>query len=116
MVAKLELQLDCTLARYSNALLFGITHPSKIYPRYYTDTGRPDSASMDRLFNAREPESWLDSIQPVRTEYLFLQKELARLQEPAENAELDTNSGGNLRQNMMVNLEPTRGKPPPDPH
>src|SRR3546814_295653 len=92
MVAELELQLAGTLARYSNALLFGITNPSKIYPRYYTDTGRPDSASMDRLFNTREQESWIDSIHTVRPEYLFLPKNWHACRNRLKNQ--DRKSGG----------------------
>src|SRR3546814_14220939 len=70
--------------------------------------------SSDVCSSDLEPESWLDSIQPVRPEYLFLQKELARLQEPAENAAVDTTSGGTLRQTLVVNLERLRWKTQPD--
>ncbi len=75
-LADLELMAANSLINYSNALQFGVISPRRIYARYYTETKRPDSASMQRIFTLTDLKSYLDSIQPKDPQYLALQKAL----------------------------------------
>jgi hypothetical protein len=49
-LVELEMMTANSLINYSSALEFGAVSPKKIYARYYTDTKRPDSTSMQRVF------------------------------------------------------------------
>lgn len=75
-LARLELLSANSLINYSNALQFGIVSPKKIYGAYYTDTKRPDSSSVNRIFSINNLKEFLDSIQPRSAPYLALQKAL----------------------------------------
>ncbi|MCD0489272.1 L,D-transpeptidase family protein [Pedobacter sp. MC2016-14] len=75
-LADLEMMLANSLINYTNALQFGILSPRKIYANYYTETKRPDSASMMHVFAVRDVRGFLDSIQPKDGQYLALQKAL----------------------------------------
>jgi murein L,D-transpeptidase YcbB/YkuD len=75
-LADLEIMTANSLINYSNALEFGVISPRKIYARYYTETKRPDSSSMQRVFGVSDLKSYLDSIQPKDPQYLALQKAL----------------------------------------
>jgi murein L,D-transpeptidase YcbB/YkuD len=75
-LADLELMTANSLINYSNALEFGVISPRKIYARYYTETKRPDSASMLRVFAVKDLKSYLDSIQPKDPQYLAIQQAL----------------------------------------
>ncbi|WP_235985778.1 L,D-transpeptidase scaffold domain-containing protein [Mucilaginibacter segetis] len=75
-LAMLELLSANSLINYSNAMQFGIVSPRRIYARYYTETKRPDSASMSQIFHTADIKHYLDSIQPKDPQYLALQKML----------------------------------------
>lgn len=75
-IAELELTTANALITYSNALQYGMISPRKIYQRYYTETKRPDSAGMSRIFGIKDMRQYLDSIQPKDPQYLALQKAL----------------------------------------
>lgn len=77
IIAELELLTANSLIDYSNALKFGVISPRKIYASYYTETKRPDSASMMDVLQTNDLNSYLDSIQPKDAKYLALQKGLA---------------------------------------
>src|SRR5205823_12952672 len=53
-IAQLELATANSLINYSNALQFGIVSPRKIYARYFTETKRPDSTSMNAALNTKK--------------------------------------------------------------
>jgi murein L,D-transpeptidase YcbB/YkuD len=75
-IAQLEILTANSLINYSNALQYGMISPRKIYARYYTETKRPDSASMSKIFYIKNMKQYLDSIQPKDPQYLALQKAL----------------------------------------
>lgn len=75
-IALLEITTANSLINYSNALQYGILSPRKIYARYYTETKRPDSISMTKIFYIKDMKHYLDSIQPKDPQYLVLQKAL----------------------------------------
>ncbi|WP_374949458.1 L,D-transpeptidase family protein [Mucilaginibacter sp.] len=75
-IAELEILTANSLINYSNALQYGILSPRKIYQRYYTETKRPDSLGMSRIFTISNMRAYLDSIQPKNPQYLALQKAL----------------------------------------
>jgi murein L,D-transpeptidase YcbB/YkuD len=75
-IAELEILTANSLINYSNALQYGILSPRKIYARYYTETKRPDSAGMSKIFYITDMKHYLDSIQPKDPQYLMLQKAL----------------------------------------
>ncbi|TWR25139.1 L,D-transpeptidase family protein [Mucilaginibacter pallidiroseus] len=75
-IADLEIMMANSLINYSNALEYGMISPRKIYARYYTDTKRPDSTSMTKIFAIQNMKGFLDSIQPKSRQYLALQKAL----------------------------------------
>lgn len=76
-LADLELLAANSLINYSNALEFGVISPRKIYARYFTETKRPDSMSMQRVFQTKDIHAYLDSIQPKDPQYLALQQALS---------------------------------------
>jgi murein L,D-transpeptidase YcbB/YkuD len=107
-LADLELMTANSLLNYSNALQFGVISPRKIYARYYTETKRPDSASMQRVFSIKNLRSFLDSIQPKDPQYLALQKALASgYVDPKMNKE-------ETQRVLTVNLERLRWKNKPN--
>lgn len=75
-LAKLEILSASLLMRYSNALQFGVISPKRIYANYFTDTKRPDSASMLHIFRINDLKAFLDSIQPKDKQYVALQQSL----------------------------------------
>jgi murein L,D-transpeptidase YcbB/YkuD len=75
-IAELEILTANSLIIYANALQYGMVSPRKIYARYYTETKRPDSASMLNTLRATNLKTYLDSIQPKDPQYLMLQKAL----------------------------------------
>ena len=75
-LAELEILTANSLINYSNALQFGVISPKKIYARYFTETKRPDSLSMNHVFEVKDLKTFLDSIQPKDPQYLALQKAL----------------------------------------
>jgi murein L,D-transpeptidase YcbB/YkuD len=76
-MANLELLLANSLISYSNAMQYGILSPRKIYARYFTETKRPDTAAMSRIFGITDMKAYMDSIQPKNPQYIALQKALA---------------------------------------
>ncbi|RFZ85345.1 L,D-transpeptidase [Mucilaginibacter terrenus] len=76
-IALLEIKTANSLINYSNALQYGMISPRKIYQRYYTETKRPDSAGMSKIFYIKDMKHYLDSIQPKDPQYIALQKALA---------------------------------------
>jgi len=75
-LADLELVTANALINYTNALQYGMISPKRIYGAYYTDTKRPDSLSMNRVFAINDLKIFLDSIQPKDPQYLSLQAAL----------------------------------------
>ena len=75
-IAELEILTANSLINYSNALQYGMVSPRKIYARYFTQTKRPDSAGMSKIFYISNMKAYLDSIQPKDPQYLMLQKAL----------------------------------------
>lgn len=106
-LAELELLTANALVNYSNALQFGVISPRRIYQRYYTETLRPDSTSMLKVFQTGNLKSYLDSIQPQNPQYVALQKALASgVQAPGMSAE-------ESERILAVNLERLRWKNKP---
>lgn len=106
-LADLELLAANSLINYSNALEFGVISPRKIYARYYTETKRPDSTSMQRVFAAKDLKTYLDSIQPKDAQYVALQKALiGGYKDPKMSAE-------ETQKVLAVNLERLRWKNKP---
>jgi murein L,D-transpeptidase YcbB/YkuD len=106
-IARLELLAANSLIRYSNALQYGVVSPKRIYANYFTDTKRPDSNSVNRIFAIKDLKNYLDSIQPRDEQYLALQKVLkegtAAPGKPAEETQ----------KILKVNLERLRWKNKP---
>ena len=75
-LAELELVTANALINYTNALQYGMISPKRIYGAYYTDTKRPDSSSMNRIFAIKDLKIYLDSIQPKDPQYRSLQAAL----------------------------------------
>lgn len=105
-IAQLELLTANTLITYTNALQYGIINPRRIYARYYTETKRPDSASIDRVFHISSIKGYLDSIQPNNPQYLALQKALV---EGIKAGNLDQEK----QRSLIVNLERLRWRNKP---
>jgi murein L,D-transpeptidase YcbB/YkuD len=106
-LADLELTAANSLINYSSAMQFGVISPRKIYARYFTETKRPDSVSMQRVFSIKDLRSYLDSIQPKDPQYLALQKALASgYVDPKTNKE-------ETQRILTVNLERLRWKNKP---
>lgn len=76
LIAELEILSANSLINYSNALQYGVVSPKRIYAAYFTDTKRPDSMSVNRVFAVQHMKAYLDSIQPKDAQYLALQKAL----------------------------------------
>lgn len=106
-IALLEITTANSLINYSNALQYGIISPRKIYARYYTETKRPDSLSMTKIFEIKDMKAYLDSIQPKDPQYLALQKGLASNSTPAGMTREET-----VRY-LVTNLERLRWKNKP---
>lgn len=75
-IAELEILTANSLINYSSALQYGVINPKWIYARYYTNTPRPDSVSMAKVFYIADMKSFLDSIQPQSNAYKEMQKAL----------------------------------------
>ena len=103
-IAELEIMVANSLIDYSNALQFGMISPRKIYATYYTETKRPDSASMANILKVNDLKTYLDSIQPKGAQYLALQEGLAKgISAPGHTAE-------ETARILKVNLERLRWK------
>ena len=72
-LAALEILAANSLINYSNALQYGVVSPKRIYGAYYTDTKRPDSQGVNRVFTIKDLKVYLDSIQPADAQYTSLQ-------------------------------------------
>lgn len=106
-LVELEMMTANSLINYSSALEFGAVSPKKIYARYYTDTKRPDSTSMQRVFSISSLNNFLDSIQPKDPQYLALQKALvSKFKDPKMRQE-------ETQRVLAVNLERLRWKNKP---
>lgn len=106
-LAKLELLSINSLINYSNAMQFGVVSPKRIYAAYYTDTKRPDSISMNRVFAIKDLKVYLDSIQPRLPQYIALQKALK------EGGTAPGISKDETQKILKVNLERLRWKNKP---
>jgi murein L,D-transpeptidase YcbB/YkuD len=107
VLARLELLAAGSLIQYSNALQFGVISPKRIYAAYFTDTKRPDSSEVNRVFAIKDLKAYLDSIQPKDAQYLALQKALKEGKAaPGITAEETQNI-------LKVNLERLRWKNKP---
>jgi len=106
-MAELEILTANSLINYSNALQFGVISPKKIYARYYTETKRPDSLSMNHVFEVKNLKSFLDSIQPKNPQYLALQKALMMGETAPGMSKTET------ERILQVNLERLRWKNKP---
>ena len=106
-MARLELLSANSLIIYSNDIQFGVINPKWIYARYYTETKRPDTASMSAALHTRSIRGYLDIIQPRDPQYLALQKALA------EGVTIDGISKEESKRVIMVNLERLRWKNKP---
>lgn len=106
-MAALEITMANSLINYSNALQFGVMNPRRIYANYYTQTKRPDSVSMNHVFEVKSFKTFLDSIQPKDLQYLALQKALVGTKAaPGMSAE-------ETQRTLLVNLERLRWKNKP---
>jgi murein L,D-transpeptidase YcbB/YkuD len=106
-MAELEVMLANSLINYTNALQYGVISPRKIYARYYTETKRPDSASMNKVFAISNLKTFLDSVQPKSPQYLALQKALK------ENVQVPGKTPEETDRMLKVNLERLRWKNKP---
>ncbi|UEG55044.1 L,D-transpeptidase family protein [Mucilaginibacter daejeonensis] len=107
-MAELEASLANALINYTNALQYGVISPRKIYARYYTETKRPDSVSMKKVFGIADMKTFLDSIQPKDPQYIALQKALA------SNIQVQGQSAEETDRLLKVNLERLRWKNKPN--
>ena len=107
LIAELELQSANSLITYGNALQYGVINPKWIYARYYTETKRPDSASMSKVFHITNFKTYLDSIQPKDPQYLALQKALI------DGTQADGISKEETKRALIVALERQRWKNKP---
>jgi murein L,D-transpeptidase YcbB/YkuD len=107
-IARLELIAANSLIRYSNALQYGVVSPKRIYANYFTDTKRPDSTSINRIFAIKDLKVFLDSIQPANEQYIALQKVLR------EGAAAPGMLADETRKILKVNLERLRWKNKPE--
>ena len=85
-LAKLELAFVNSLIRYSIALQYGITDPSRIYEHYAIPTLLPDSSFVRNVLEIHDLKSYLDSIQPKDKTYCALQKALVKLEQDTVTA------------------------------
>ena len=106
-IAELEILAANSLINYSSALQYGIISPRKIYSRYFIKTLRPDSMSINRIFNIDNMPAYLDSIQPKSPEYLALQKAYL------EGFEAPKLSKEETKRILLVNMERLRWKNKP---
>ncbi|MHA4894337.1 L,D-transpeptidase scaffold domain-containing protein [Pedobacter sp. PWIIR3] len=106
-LAHLEILIANSLIDYSNALQFGVLSPRKIYANYYTETKRPDSVSMMKVFEVNNIHNFLDSIQPKDPQYIALQK---ALQTGISGTGLSAEDGSRI---LKANLERLRWKNKP---
>ncbi|MVN22054.1 L,D-transpeptidase scaffold domain-containing protein [Mucilaginibacter arboris] len=106
-LAELEIVTANSLINYSNALQFGVISPKKIYARYFTETKRPDSLSMNHVFEVKDLKAFLDSIQPKNPQYIALQKALAMGETAPGMTKIET------ERILKVNLERLRWKNKP---
>ena len=107
VMAKLEIFTANSMINYTGALEFGIINPKRIYSRYFTKTIRPDSSSMNKVFQIGDMKDYLDSLQPKDPQYLALQKALA------EGFTAPKLSKEETRRILLVNLERLRWKNKP---
>lgn len=103
-IADMEIMAANSLINYSNALQYGLISPRRIYAMYYTDTKRPDSASMSSVFHIGDMKNYLDSIQPKGEQYKLLQAALA------SNVAAMGLSAEDTRRLLQVNMERLRWK------
>ena len=103
-IADLEIMSANSLINYSNALQYGLISPRKIYAMYYTETKRPDSASMSQVFKVDDLKTYLDSIQPKDPQYTTLQKALV------SNVAAPGLSLEDTKKMLQVNMERLRWK------
>ncbi|MBB5395313.1 L,D-transpeptidase family protein [Mucilaginibacter sp. AK015] len=106
-IAELEILTANSLINYSNALEYGMVSPRKIYARYFTETKRPDSASMLKTLHANNLKAYLDSIQPKDPQYLMMQKALIAGGAAKGMTQEETN------RYLVVNMERLRWKNKP---
>jgi len=106
-IAQLEILSANALVTYSNAMQFGLISPRRIYARYFTETKRPDSASMIQVFKTNDLKHYLDSIQPSGDQYKYLQKTLL------SGTQLGGLSKEESQRTLIVNLERLRWKNKP---
>ncbi|WP_231582605.1 L,D-transpeptidase family protein [Pedobacter sp. BMA] len=100
----LEIAAASSLTDYANAMQFGVISPRRIYAQYYTSTKRPDSVSFTKVFETKDLDAFLDSIQPKDKAYLLMQAALADKQTaPGLSAE-------ETARILKVNLERMRWK------
>ncbi|WP_462266141.1 L,D-transpeptidase scaffold domain-containing protein [Mucilaginibacter sp.] len=107
-MAHLELLTANALLDYTNALEFGVISPRKIYARYYTETKRPDSISMNAVLATKNFRTFLDSIQPKNPQYIALQKALTSSVMATGMTKEQT------QRTILVNLERLRWKNKPN--
>jgi len=107
-LAELEIATANSLINYSNALQFGVVSPKKIFARYFIDTKRPDSLSMNHVLEVKDLKNFLDSIQPKNPQYLALQKALMSGQQAPGMSKEET------ERTLKVNLERLRWKNKPN--
>lgn len=107
-IARLELLAANSLIRYSNALQYGVVNPKRIYANYYTETKRPDSNSVNRIFAIKNLKVFLDSLQPKDEQYIALQKVLK------EGTAAPGMAADETRKILKVNLERIRWKNKPE--
>ncbi|SDZ84148.1 L,D-transpeptidase catalytic domain [Pedobacter hartonius] len=106
-IARLEILAANSLLQYSIALQYGVVSPKRIYAAYFTDTQRPDSNSLNRIFAIRDLKVYLDSIQPANEQYLALQKALK------EGKAAPGITAAETQKILKVNLERLRWKNKP---
>ncbi len=107
LLIDLELGAANAFTNYSNAIQFGMVSPRRIFAQYYTETKRPDSLSFMSVFETKDLNVFLDSIQPKSKEYLTLQKALK------DNVQVPGTNNEESKRILIVNLERLRWKNAP---
>jgi murein L,D-transpeptidase YcbB/YkuD len=106
-MAQLEITAANALINYSNDLQYGVLNPRGIYERYFLNTLRPDTASMQAVFGIPDMRRYLATIQPQDPQYRILQSMLKLgMRGPKMSAE-------ETRRMLIVNLERLRWRNKP---
>lgn len=110
-LADLELNSMNSLISYSRDLQYGRLNPKQIFQSQFNiHYKQPDSSFLNGIFNCKNLNAYLDSIQPQKESYVLMVKELTRLiKEQPENWSGQNPYNDSIIK-LRVNLERMRWK------